>query len=84
MLWRPNLEEIGQELLGKKAAGVPQWSVLTDLAPFDTSEGAPSPLGQNHTLMKELVRSTAYLLTGEPDHKRSCVPVTLTSHHHCD
>lgn len=37
-------------------------SVLTDPAPFFTSEGTePSFLGQNQTLMKLLFRSTTYL-----------------------
>lgn len=39
-----------------------QLSVLTEVAPFMTSEGIPvAALDQNHTLMKLLVRSTAYL-----------------------
>jgi len=35
--------------------------VLTDVAPLETSEGTPEFRGQNQTLMKELVRSMAYL-----------------------
>ena len=39
-----------------------QLSVLTAVAPFVTSVGIPvASLDQNHTLMKLLVRSTAYL-----------------------
>lgn len=41
-----------------------QLSVLTEVAPFMTSEGiSVAALDQNHTLMKLLVRSTAYLST---------------------
>jgi len=38
-----------------------QLSVLTEVAPLETSEGTPEFRGQNQTLMKELVRSMAYL-----------------------
>ena len=50
-----------QLVLGKFADGVPQLLVSMVSPGFETSRGmAPSILGQNHTLMKVLVRSMAY------------------------
>jgi len=49
-------------VLGKKAEGVPQLSVFTDVEPFNTSDGMVPPRGQNQILRKESVRSIAYLI----------------------
>jgi len=57
------LDERGQEVLGKKAEGVPQLSVFTEAEPFNTSDGMVPPRGQNQILRKESVRSIAYLIT---------------------
>lgn len=51
-----------QSVLGKRANGVPQLSVLMLVAPLETSPGTlPAILDQNQTLIKEEVLSTAYL-----------------------
>jgi hypothetical protein len=61
MLFESNSEAISQLVSGKFADGVPQLSVLTVSLGFETSDGtAPFVLDQNHTLIKESVRSMAY------------------------
>jgi hypothetical protein len=61
MLFESNFEPISQLVSGKFADGVLQLSVLTVFWGFETSDGtAPSSLDQNHTLIKESVRSIAY------------------------
>jgi hypothetical protein len=61
MLFESNSEVILQLVLGKFAEGLPQLSVLTVCPGFQTSKGTDlQVLSQNHTLMKESVRSIAY------------------------
>lgn len=58
----PNLPLISHWVFGKFAVGEPQLSVLTELAPFSTSEGMLlAPRGQNQIFMNVVVRSIAYL-----------------------
>lgn len=58
----PNWPLMSHWVFGKNANGVPQLSVSTALAPFNTSEGMPTASrGQNQILMNAEVRSIAYL-----------------------
>lgn len=58
----PNLPLMSHWVFGKNARGVPQLSVLTALAPLNTSEGMKTASrGQNQILMNAEVRSIAYL-----------------------
>jgi hypothetical protein len=57
----PNLLLMSHWVFGKYAVGVPHKSVLTELAPLNTSEGTVEPRGQNQILMNVGVRSIAYL-----------------------
>ena len=61
ILFESNREPRLQLVSGKFAEGAPQSLVLTVGLRWTTSEGTESScLSQNHTLMKELVRSMAY------------------------
>lgn len=58
-----NLLLMSHWVFGKYAVGVPQVSVLIELAPFNTSEGMLVALrGQNQIFIKVGVRSSAYLI----------------------